>query len=126
MANKGTIVKYDADNAFAFFESTQSAIDASLEINKQLEIENKKTPDELDILVSIGIDYGEFLYLPEVNDYFGNPVNIACKLGEDIGESGDILVAESAWNTLENTIYKANARAYQISGIAFKAYKIEY
>ena len=126
LTRTGSLVKFDADNAFAFFSETSQAVEAAIEVNQVLKEDNSRNPEILDIQVSIGIDYGEFLYLHEVGDFFGNPVNFACKLGEDIGEAGEILVTETAWNQIGNNSYKAQVGAYQISGIAFKAYKLSY
>lgn len=122
----GTLVKFDADNAFAFFETVEDALEAAIQLNQILREENRKTPDLLDILVSIGIDYGEFIYLKDENDYYGNPVNFACKLGEDIGIANEILITEDAWKLLPENRYSGELKAYQISGIAFKAYKVNY
>jgi len=124
--HKGTVVKFDADNAFAFFDQVEQAVEAAIDLNFILREENQKTPDLLDVLVSIGIDYGNFIYLAEENDYFGNAVNFACKLGEDIGQANEILVTEDAWKMLPDGKFQGELNAYQISGIAFKAYKVAY
>lgn len=126
LSKEGRLVKYDADNAFSFFSSVNSAIDSAIEINRVLQAYNNENSEEMDIEVSIGIDHGDFLYFSEANEFFGSPVNFACKLGEDIANAGEILVTENAWSLLEQNTYEGTVGAYQISGIAFKAYKVEY
>ena len=43
--------------------------------------------------VSIGLDCGRFLYVPH-SDCFGDPVNVAYKLAEDIAGHGEILASD--------------------------------
>jgi len=44
---------------------------------------------------SIGIDYGDLLLIGD-EDYFGDPVNTASKLGEDLAGKGETLVTRRA------------------------------
>jgi len=44
---------------------------------------NEYTDDPFDIRISIGIDFGDVLLIGGP-DYFGDSVNRACKLGEDV------------------------------------------
>lgn len=122
----GQLVKFVADNVFARFPTTQQAINASIEINKALAIENDKTPDIWDIQVATGIDFGDFL-LTDDNDYFGDVVNKASKLGEDIARAGEILISQNAMTELNNQLkYKSKALEFSISGIQIKTFSIQY
>ena len=47
------------------------------------------------MFLSVGIDYGEVLLIGE-SDYYGDPVNTASKLGEDLAVRGETLVTERA------------------------------
>ena len=91
----GRVVKFEADNAFASFSGPAEAVSACIALNHAMNAANLVTPDELDIFISCGIDHGKCL-IPGPGDYFGNPVNRASKLGEDLAEPGDILVTEEA------------------------------
>lgn len=91
----GTVVKFEADNAFAYFDRPGNAIRASISLNLAMNSANILTPDELDLYVSCGIDFGKCL-IPHPGDFFGAPVNMASKLGEDLGKAGQILVTEEA------------------------------
>jgi class 3 adenylate cyclase len=94
-ANNGTLLKCDADNTYAFFERTDDAIKASFEINAALFESNDKYPIQEQIYLSIGIDYGRVLLIDGV-DFFGDPVNTASKLGEDLAIKAETLVTRRA------------------------------
>lgn len=122
----GHVVKYEADNCFARFKEVIDAIRASIGINHAIEGMNLMTPDEFDIHVSCGIDYGRFLLIKK-KDFFGNAVNKASKLGEDISGPGEILVTEEAMRhvgeMLEIRTKKVN---FNISGISLDVHLIQY
>jgi len=122
----GYLVKFVADNVFAFFDTSENALQASIDVKVAIDAVNKKNPDDLDILISIGIDYGEFLYLEDDHDFFGDPVNIASKLGEDIAEKGEILMTENAYHKLPEIPYRSEPTEYKISDLKIKTYKILY
>ncbi|GMR17154.1 MAG: hypothetical protein BMS9Abin32_213 [Gammaproteobacteria bacterium] len=94
-ANDGTLLKYDADNCFAFFDNTDDAIQTSFDISAELLRTNRGLPPADHVSLSVGIDHGKLLLIG-TEDYFGDPVNTASKLGEDLGGGGDILVTERA------------------------------
>jgi len=121
----GHVVKFEADNCFARFEHVSDAIHAAVTINHTLDGINMMTKQEFDIRLSCGIDYGQFLLLDQV-DYFGDPVNRASKLGEDISSAGEILVTQEAMATLIDEKIKSKEVQYSISGISIKAHLIRY
>jgi len=91
----GIVVKFEADNCFAMFDDVGPAVEAAVALNAAFAAINQFTDDEFDIRASIGIDYGEVLLIGGP-DYFGNPVNRASKIGEDVAGPGEILLTESA------------------------------
>ncbi len=122
----GRIVKFEADNAFAAFDSPANAIRATIALNLALDSANLLTPDELDIYISAGIDQGKCLF-PHANDYFGTPVNRASKLGEDIGNPGQILVTGNAMALVpDNLGIKADPLVVSFGGFEETAYSINY
>jgi adenylate cyclase len=94
-SNGGTLLKFDADNCYAYFKTPDDAIKASFEINSAI----FKSNDEFDlaeqIYLSVGIDYGRLLLIEDV-DFFGDPVNTASKLGEDLAIRAEVLITERA------------------------------
>ena len=112
----GSIVKFEADSAFARFENPANAIRATIALNLALDSANLLTPDELDIYISAGIDHGKCLF-PHPHDFFGSPVNRASKLGEDIGKPGQILVTKTAMQMVpDNLAIKANPVSVEFGG----------
>jgi len=99
----GKVVKFEADNAFAYFEMPDKAIRTAIALNLALDSANILTPEELDIRISCGVDHGECL-LPQPSDYYGGAVNKASKLGEDLGEPGQILVTEKAMSLVPSSL----------------------
>ena len=122
----GKVVKFEADNCFAWFPDVESAIDAAIGIYLATEATNRTTPEDLDIELSCGIDYGDFLLLEE-GDYFGDPVNRACKLGEDLGRPGEILITQDAVKRVgESTKFRFENVQYAISSISLEACRVLY
>lgn len=94
-SNNGNLLKFDADNCYAFFEQTDDAIKASFEVNAALFKSNDSFGLSEQIYLSVGIDYGRILLIGNV-DFFGDPVNTASKLGEDLAVRAETLVTERA------------------------------
>jgi class 3 adenylate cyclase len=122
----GTLVKFEADNCFAMFPDVAGAIQAAIELNGAFCAANEATPDELDIRIACGIDFGSILVVPGV-DFFGNAVNRASKLGEDLAEAGEILVTREAMATLPGDhAIGTSHRLYEASGIRIEACVVDW
>jgi class 3 adenylate cyclase len=93
--NNGLLMKCDADNCYAYFERADDAIQASFDINAALFESNDKHSIAEQIYVSVGIDHGRVLLIGD-KDYYGDPVNTASKLGEDLAVKAETLVTERA------------------------------
>ena len=93
--NNGLLLKCDADNCYAFFENTDDAIRASFDINAGLFRHNDEFNLSEQIYLSVGIDYGRVLLIGDI-DFFGDPVNTASKLGEDLAIKAETLVTRRA------------------------------
>jgi class 3 adenylate cyclase len=120
----GEVVKFEADNCFARFPAVAKAVDAAIGINIAVAATNRTTPDDVDIGVACGIDHGRFL-LVDGGDFWGSPVNRACKLGEDIGAAGDILVTREAVDELEDRArFRLEPGTHAISGLQIEAYRV--
>lgn len=94
-ANNGTLMKFDADNCYAFFANTDDAIRASFEVNSAIFSANEAFGLSEQIYLSVGIDYGRLLLIGDA-DYFGDPVNTSSKLGEDLAVRAEVLITERA------------------------------
>ncbi|MGI9224064.1 MAG: adenylate/guanylate cyclase domain-containing protein [Woeseiaceae bacterium] len=94
-ASGGKLLKCDADNCYAFFETTDQAVKASFEVNAAVFASNEEFPLEEQIYLSIGIDFGRVLLIGDM-DFYGDPVNTASKLGEDLAVRAETLVTNRA------------------------------
>ena len=122
----GHIVKFEADNCFARFADPLDAIKTAITYKHVLKAMNLTTPEDLDIHTSIGIDYGKFL-LVKKTDFYGTPVNVASKLGEDIAKPGEILVSANAMERVsENTDIRSEAASIKQSNMEIFYHKIQY
>ena len=101
-SNNGLLLKCDADNCYAFFANADDAIQASFDVNAALFQSNEAFDVNEHIFLSVGIDYGRVLLVGET-DFFGDPVNTASKLGEDLAIHAETLVTDRA---LEKSKFK--------------------
>ena len=122
----GRMLKYEADNCFAVFPDTLSAINAAIAMQHAFGVANLFTSDDLDIHIACGIDYGEILIIGH-EDCFGDPVNRASKMGEDVAAAGEILVTREAMEMIpaEAGII-AREINISISGVSIPAHVIQY
>jgi class 3 adenylate cyclase len=122
----GTVVKFEADNCFATFPDTLSAVHAAIALQLAFDASNLLTTDEFDVHVSIGIDQGKILLIGN-EDCFGDAVNRACKLGEDIAAAGEILVTQDAMKNVTSEIdFQLREVNVSISGLTIPSYAVEY
>ena len=91
----GLVVKSEADNLYCLFPDVASAVRGSQAIMARLAAETATLPSERRLYASIGIGYGRILNV-DASDIFGDEVNLASKLGEDIAQQGEILLTPAA------------------------------
>jgi len=118
---QGTLLKTEADNVFATFRDVRNAVRASEAIMAELALHNRGLPEDWDVHVSIGIGYGPLLMVGD-HDAFGNEMNLASKLGEDLAEAGDLFLTESAFDRLGAKKRGFVRRTAAISGVRFRYY----
>ena len=86
----GRAIKFEADNAFLAFAATAPALAAARDGVTELRAA-VSGPSE----ISVGIDRGPVLLL-DGNELYGEPVNTASRLGEDLARRGEILLTLAA------------------------------
>lgn len=122
----GTLVKFEADNGFAIFPEPLAAVRTCISLNMAFDAANILTPEDLDIRISCGIDFGKILLI-ENNDFFGNAVNRASKLGEDTANPGEILITNEAMKLIPDEAgIKHEKIKISISGIEIDGSSISY
>lgn len=91
----GNLLKCETDNCYAFFEDVDVAIRTGIEIHKELRLLNATTEADDDLYVSVGMDFGDMLLIPG-RDFYGDPVNTASKLAEDLAQRNETLITDRA------------------------------
>jgi adenylate cyclase len=122
----GSMIKYEADNCFAVFPDPLSAVNASVAMQHAFTSSNLLTSDDLDIHISCGIDFGKLLVITS-EDCFGDPVNRASKMGEDVAAAGEILITREAMELIPpQSGIRAREISVSMSGSVLPAFAIEY
>lgn len=125
-AHGGSMIKYEADNCFAVFPDPLAAVRAAVDMQHAFARQNVYTSEDLDIHIACGIDYGKLLIIG-YEDCFGDPVNRASKIGEDLAAAGEILITKEAMEMIPSTAgLQAREITISISGITIPAFVIEY
>lgn len=122
----GSVIKYEADNCFAVFPDALPAINSAIAMQLAFEASNLLTSDELDVHISCGIDYGKMLVIGN-EDCFGEAVNRACKLGEDVALAGEIIVTREVMERVPPEVNLEHREVnISVSGIVIPAFTVEY
>ncbi|HEY7876228.1 MAG TPA: adenylate/guanylate cyclase domain-containing protein [Actinomycetota bacterium] len=120
--NGGLVVRAEHDNLTCLFDSVNQAIAASRQITGSLESANVILPSDKELYASIGIGHGSILNV-ENESIYGTEVNLASKLGEDIGNLGDVLLTPSAFAQVENDV-ECEHRTVNVSGLDLDYYVV--
>lgn len=119
----GILVKAEHDNLTCLFDTVEDAIEAADDIRTRLESANVILPEDKELYAAVGIGFGPILNV-ENEDIYGNEVNLASKLGEDIGDLGDILLTRNAFDQVSDGNIKCEQRSISISGLELKYYAV--
>jgi adenylate cyclase len=95
----GRRVKFEADNHIYTFARATSAVAAAREIVAATSALDASLGEDERVYPCVGIGFGHVLELRD--DVFGDEVNVAFKLGEDVATPREILLSEGALAQLE-------------------------
>jgi class 3 adenylate cyclase len=123
-SNGGVVIKREADNLWAVFDTPKRALEGALDLLRAFEAINTVVPSSRDIYGTIGIGYGETLVIGS-EDLFGSEMNIASKLGEDLGGKNEILLTTSAHAALPQSQYVCEPMRFSVSGIEIDCYRFK-
>ena len=116
----GELVKFEADNLLAVFDNAQHAVAAGLAMKRAAE--SSPIPDgEVALAVGVGIDFGPVLLIPG-QDCFGDAVNIAYKLGEDVARAGEVLITTAVRERAVDA--QVEPLDLSIAGLRLSAYRV--
>ena len=125
--HSGQVFKQEADNVFALFSSVDQAVGASVQLLEALAIANQSTPADQSLYASMGIGYGDLICIKHdsrICDVYGNEMNLASKLGEDLGEPGEIWLTTAAHEQSKQSAYHCTANQLSVSNLELLAYKV--
>ena len=124
-AHEGALVEFHADNLMAVFPDVPQAVDAGIAMNRAFELQVKADGAQM-IEVAIGIDFGRFLFVDGCR-CFGDTVNTAFKLGEDLARAGEILLTPGARSRLGGTFpYPFSEQQFSISGLELQTFNVQH
>ncbi len=118
------LISQPADNLLAVFPDPARALAAATEIQKRLRKFNAGKSDADQFHLCIGIETGKAIVLDD--DVFGDCVNIASKLGEDLADKGEILVTGGVARAVKSRFRCSYARSTAIGGRPFEIYRVSY
>jgi adenylate cyclase len=100
LAYNGLLIKTEADNLFVIFREPAQAVHCALAMHDATLRYNEGKTADYKIMVCIGIGYGKLVKIGD-EDCFGNEVNRAFKLGEDIANAGETLLTPDTYEAIK-------------------------
>jgi adenylate cyclase len=97
-SHAGRLIKTIGDDLMCDFRSAESAVQAAADMQDALASETFAHDDT--IKMGVGIGFGEVLDI-DGEDLYGDEVNRASKLGEDLSEPGEILVTSAVVHAVQ-------------------------
>ena len=122
-SHQGRVLRREADNVYAVFDDPASAVEAARRIIADVRAANEALPQDEEVEISIGIGYGDLLTVGH-NDVWGDEMNLASKLGEDVAECGEILLTPAAHDAVEHARDDLEERTVTVSGLELTAYRV--
>ncbi len=119
----GRLLRTEADNIFAVFDNVLDATQSAADIMRTVKTVNDALPETDELYVAIGIGYGTVLLIGD-HDLYGDEVNLACKLGEDLAQSEEILLTPLARQALGEPSWPIREESYSISGLHLTAFSV--
>ncbi|MEM7365696.1 MAG: adenylate/guanylate cyclase domain-containing protein [Pseudomonadota bacterium] len=95
---------FEADNAFAVFADANRAVCAAHAIHVAIDTSGLMLTDTEAFQCCIGVGSGRLLYSQTLEGYFGEEMNLASKLGEDVAEGGETLITAATYQILSDDL----------------------
>lgn len=121
---RGAVIHHGADNLLAVFPDPAHAADAALDVMRWLRAYNKGKKDPEQFQLCMGIHHGKVLRLKD--GIFGDKVNIASKIGEDLADAEEVLLTGEAEARLPARFKRAYARSVTLGGKEFALHRLKY
>lgn len=87
----GILLKSEGDSLMVIYRDVDDAVRSAIAMQSRCQQHSATLSDEEKVLLCVGIGYGDMLRIGD-QDVYGAEVNAACRLGEDIAQSHEILI----------------------------------
>ncbi|MEQ1919118.1 MAG: adenylate/guanylate cyclase domain-containing protein [Elusimicrobiota bacterium] len=124
LKHAGTVISRGADNLLATFDDPVKGVDAAIAMQRLLAKFNEGKTDRDQFQLCMGFHHGSILRLKD--GIFGDKVNIASKIGEDLASAEEILVTGEVAKRLPARIKRSYARSVELGGKSFELHRIKY
>ncbi len=126
-AHGGRIVDTAGDSVLAVFPSALGAVEAALNIQRDLDAQNEPLPEDRRMRFRVGVNLGDVIEKDDGSVY-GSGVNIAARL-EGLAEPGGVMISEDVHRQVAGKIDGdfADAGAHDVKNVtrAVQAYRLE-
>jgi class 3 adenylate cyclase len=123
--HNGILLKVEGDSMMVLFRTPGRALDCAVAMQQASEAYNKGREDAEKLLLSIGLGYGLMLKFGD-QDVYGSEVNVACKLGEDLGVHWSICCSDAFKQAIINDTAHIVKPATETPLGTPQAWQIEY
>ena len=119
--HNGAIIKTIGDAVMAAFLKPADAVQAALEMRKEIASFNERQPDKA-LILKIGVHKGAAIAvtLNDRLDYFGQTVNIAARV-QNLADADEIFVSQDVYEATgvrdELAGYSVNSKSAQLRGV---------
>ncbi len=98
---RGRVVSAAGDSMLAEFPSSVMAVQAAVEVQRQLAERNQKLEPDRQMWFRIGVNLGDVIV--ERDDIFGDDVNIAARL-QSMADPGGVLISGTVFDQVKNKL----------------------
>ena len=124
LRHRGDVISRGADNLLAVFDDPAHGVDAAIAMQRLLAKFNDGKTDRDQFQLCMGFHHGKILRLKD--GIFGDTVNIASKIGEDLASAEEILVTGEVARALPARIKRTYARSVELGGKTFELHRVKY
>ncbi|MBK9974916.1 MAG: adenylate/guanylate cyclase domain-containing protein [Planctomycetes bacterium] len=97
----GMLLKVEGDSMLVIFRRPESALRCAIAMQNATRAYNADRPLAEHVLLAVGLGFGRVLKFGD-QDVYGQELNVACKLGEDLGVDGAIQCSDNFRKSVQN------------------------
>lgn len=121
---RGQCLAKGADNILAIFEDPADAVAAAVDMQLWLRRRNRGRRDADRFNICIGVHFGPLVRLSD--NAYGETVNTAAKIGEDLAAKDEVLVTGEVAERVRDRFRCVYSRATMLGGRSVELYRVRY